>query len=246
MYSIERKEKILEILKVKKSCSVSELASLLHFSEATIRRDLIELDKAMKIHKTFGGAVILEKFNFEFPMSIRRKENEEAKQNICKAASSLINDDMTIFMAASSTVEYLLPYLNKFKGLTIITNSPEIPLKISNPNITVYSTGGKLLHHSNEYAGEFATNMIKQINADLLFFSARGLSLDGRLTQTPYDTVQQQMIKNAVKTCLLIDSSKTDKLFEFTFAHIDDIDVIVTDKKMPESINHPNVLIAEN
>jgi len=246
MYGIERKEEILKILKDKKSCSVSELARLLHFSEATIRRDLTALDNEMKIHKTFGGAVILEKYNSEFPMSIRRKENEEAKQRICRVASSLLQDNMTIFLAASSTVEYILPYLDRFKGLTVITNSPDIPAKISNPNITVYSTGGKFLHHSNEYAGEFATNMIRQVNADMLFFSARGLSIDGRLTQTPFDAVQKEMIKNSAKSCLLLDSSKVDKTFEFTFARIQDIDVIVTDKKMPESIKHPNIIIADN
>ena len=60
MYDIERQEKILEILRREKSCSVAELAKLLCFSEATIRRDLNALDKEMKVRKTFGGAIIME------------------------------------------------------------------------------------------------------------------------------------------------------------------------------------------
>ena len=63
MYGIERQDKILNILKEKKSCSVSYLSKELLFSEATIRRDLNELSKQMKIRKTFGGAVILESYS---------------------------------------------------------------------------------------------------------------------------------------------------------------------------------------
>ena len=48
MYDIERRNKILEILRNQKSCSVRELAKKLMFSEATIRRDLNALDKEPK------------------------------------------------------------------------------------------------------------------------------------------------------------------------------------------------------
>ena len=71
MYNIERQEKILEILKEKKSCSVSFLAKELMYSEATVRRDLKDLSKEMKIRKTFGGAVILEKYSSSIPSKVR-------------------------------------------------------------------------------------------------------------------------------------------------------------------------------
>ena len=43
MYNIERQEKILDILREQKSCSVAYLAKELMYSEATVRRDLTAL-----------------------------------------------------------------------------------------------------------------------------------------------------------------------------------------------------------
>lgn len=246
MYNIERQEKILEILKEKKSCSVSYLAKKLLFSEATIRRDLNELNKEMKIRKTFGGAVILEKYSSYVPTKVRAKENSRTKEKIASVASSLINDNMTLFLPESTTVEHLLPHLYSHKGLTVITNSLEIPYKLSETDITVFSTGGRLLHHSNSYVGEFARKMIICINADLMFFSVRGLSCDGKLTTSSTDDeVMGAMMENSKKTCLLIDSSKFGNTYPFTLCNIGAVDTVVTNTPLPAPLKHNNVLLAD-
>lgn len=129
-----------------------------------------ELSKDMKIRKTFGGAVIMEKYSSEIPTKIRSKENIVAKEKIAAYASGLIHDNMTLFLAESTTVKHLLPYIYNKKGITVITNSLDIPSILSATDITVFSTGGRLLHHSNSYIGEYARKMIRNINADLMFF----------------------------------------------------------------------------
>lgn len=245
MYDIERQEKILEILRKKKSCSVTELAQSLCFSTATIRRDLNMLAKQMKVRKTFGGAVIVERYCTEVPIAVRRDENAGVKERLCQTASRLIQDNMTLFIDASTTTEYLLPYLETHKGLTVVTNNPDIPAKLSGTEVTVYSTGGKFLHQSNSYVGEFARNMLRSVNADLLFFSARGIGLDGKVTiSSTEDDVHKVMIENSAKTCLLIDSSKIGTCFPFTFCRLQEVDVVVTDKPFPEGLSHPNIMIA--
>lgn len=246
MYDIERQEKILEILRREKSCSVAELAKLLCFSEATIRRDLNALDKEMKVRKTFGGAIIMERYSAEVPIGVRRSQNAAAKERICRAAARLLQDNMTVFLDASNTGEYILPYLERYSGLTVVTNNPDVPTMLSGTDITVYSTGGKYLHHSNAYVGEYARNTLRGINADLLFFSVRGLSLDGKLTtSSTEEDVHNVMIENAAKTCLLVDITKIGKTFPFTVCRLQDIDVVVTDKPLPNDLNHPNVILAD-
>lgn len=246
MYNIERQEKILEILKDKKSCSVSYLSKTLSYSEATIRRDLKELNNEMKIRKTFGGAVILEKYSSSVPNKVRSKEHFAIKEKIAIQASKLIQDNMTIFLAESTTVEHLLPYLYGHNGLTIITNSLEIPLKLSSTNFTVFSTGGKLLHHANSYIGEYARNMIRQVNADIMFFSVRGLSKNGKLTTSSTDDdVMGTMMENAAKTCLLIDSSKFNNIYPYTLCSIDNVDTIITDAPLPNGLIHNDIIIAK-
>lgn len=244
MYNIERQEKILEILKEKKSCSVSYLASELLFSEATIRRDLNELSKEMKIRKTFGGAIILEEYSSWVPNKVRSKENAYAKEKIAAVASAFIEDNMTLFLAESTTVDHLLPHLHNHKGITVITNSLEIPYRLSSTDAEVFSTGGRLLHHSNSYVGEYARKMIRSINADLMFFSVRGLSDSGKLTTSSTDDdIIETMMENSKKTCLLIDSSKFGNTYPFTLCSINEIDMIVSDAILPGGLKHHNITI---
>ena len=188
--------------------------------------------------------MILDKYCSEVPISVRRDENSAIKERLCRAAVELIRDNMTVFLDSSTTIEYVLPYLSRFRGLTVITNNPDIPSKLTDTDITVYSTGGKLLHHSNSYVGEFAQSMLRGINADLLLFSARGVSLDGKVTNSSTeDDVHKVMIENAAKTCLLVDSTKIGKTYPFTFCHFFDIDYVVSDKPMPQELSRENIIV---
>ena len=246
MYDIERQEKILEILRERKSCSVTELAQILSFSGATIRRDLNLLEKEKKIRKTFGGAVIVENYSTEVPVMIRRKENEAIKRRLCRAVSDLIQDNMTIFIDSSTTTEYVLEYLGKNTGLIVVTNNPDIPARLSGTDITVYCTGGKYLHHTNSYVGEYARNMLRGINADLMIFSARGISMDGKVTvSSTEDDVHKVMMEHAKSTCLLVDSTKMGKTYPFTICDLRDVDIIITDEALPDGLTHLNSVIAD-
>jgi DeoR/GlpR family transcriptional regulator of sugar metabolism len=246
MYDVERLARIMSILQERKSCSVKELSQALMFSEATIRRDLALLAKQNKIVKTHGGAVIRESFHSEVPYNIRSDKEAEIKQRLARAAAELIHNNMTIFLDASSTVEYLVPYLGAFKDITIVTNNPDVPAKLASTDIQVYCTGGKYLHRSNSYVGEFARSMISNVNADLLFFSARGVSADGLVTiSSTEDDIHRAMIQNSARTCLMFDSSKYGKTYRFTVCSLSDVDIIITDSPLSSGPEHPNVIIAD-
>ncbi len=246
MYSIERQERILEILRNKKSCSVSYLAKELFFSEATVRRDLNELSRQMKVRKTFGGAVILEKYSTEFPTNIRMAQNVAAKEKLAARAAELIEDNMTLLLAESTTVAHLLPYLYGKRGLTVFTNSIDLPAKLSATDITVFSTGGRVLHHSNSYAGEIARKMIRGINADLMFFSVRGLSASGKLTTSSTDDdVLSAMMESSLKTCLLIDSTKFGNTYPYTLCSLGEVDTVVTNAPLPSGLTHGDLIITD-
>lgn len=186
----------------------------------------------------------MEKYSSWVPTKIRAGENVHAKEKIAARASALIEDNMTLFLAESTTVEHLLPYLQYHKGLTVITNSLEIPYRLSATDIEVFSTGGRLLHHSNSYVGEYARKMIRGINADIMFFSVRGLSENGKLTTSSTDDdVMGTMIENSRKTCLLIDGSKFGNTYPFTLCTVNEVDIVVTDAQLPNGFKHNNVSV---
>ncbi|NPA57864.1 MAG: DeoR/GlpR transcriptional regulator [Aquificae bacterium] len=62
---MNRKEKILEILKEKKEISVKELSRIFNVSEMTIYRDIRELEKEGEIKRKHGAVLLNEKENTE-------------------------------------------------------------------------------------------------------------------------------------------------------------------------------------
>ena len=171
MYHLERQAQILEILEQRKSISVTKLAELLYVSQPTVRRDLASLAQQGKVQRTHGGVVLRKASDAEIPLMFREDQNNAAKKAIAQKAEKLIRDGDVIFMDASSTVSYLIPHLNKFRDLIVITNSPKTSIRLGEQQIKNYCTGGQLLMHSIAYVGSEAEKFIAGINADVFFFS---------------------------------------------------------------------------
>ena len=197
MYFRERHNKIIDILEKRSSASVHYLAQALYVSEPTIRRDLAALQEQGKIRRTFGGAVLSDMINREVPFALREHENRRAKDAIARMAVKQIRDGQIIFLDASSTVSYLTPYLASFSDLTVITNSPKTSLKLAELKIRSLSTGGLLLENSIAFVGAHAENFVRNFNADIFFFSCRGINEKGIVSDNTImeNSMRQIMMK---------------------------------------------------
>ena len=87
MLAIERRNAILEKLRIEKRVVVSELSQIYDVSEETIRRDLEKLENDGFATKSYGGAVLNENTNLEFPFNVRKKWNVAEKQKIAEIIS---------------------------------------------------------------------------------------------------------------------------------------------------------------
>ena len=78
--------------------------------------------------------------------------------------------------------------------------------------------------------GEDAYRTIESINADIAFFSCRGLSNEGYLTDiAPAENhVRQKMIKNSKHSYLLCTSDKFGKKYYHNLCHSKELDGIIT------------------
>lgn len=81
MLSIERHEQILQILMEKKSVTVGELSKTMFVSDATIRRDLSQMEKEGLIKRSHGGAVLFESTNDETSILMREQEISSKKDH---------------------------------------------------------------------------------------------------------------------------------------------------------------------
>ncbi len=228
MYNLERQEEIMQILESKRSVSVAKLADLLYVSAPTVRRDLTILEEQGKVHRTHGGVVLRKTSDTEIPLLFREDQHNAAKKTIAEKASQYISNGDVIFLDASTTSAYLVPYLEKFSDIIVVTNSPKTSMLLGERNIKNYCTGGLLLRHSIAYVGSEAEKFVSNINADLFFFSSRGYTEDGMITDSSEREVvmKKAMLQNAEESFYLCDSSKKNQKFAFNVCATKDVNVI--------------------
>lgn len=232
MFNIERQEEIMHLLEQRKSMTVRTLSQLLYTSESTVRRDLAELERSGRVRRTFGGVVLEETLNKEVPLLLRRSQNHKQKELIAKKTRPLLSNGKVIFLDASSTVAHLVPIIGEFSDLTVITNSPNTALELGTVGgVRTFCTGGLLLEASQAFVGAEAEDTVRRFNADIMFFSSRGIDGDGNITDSSVEetSLRRLMLSHSQKSYFLYDSSKQGKRFMYNLCNIKDIDGTITE-----------------
>lgn len=238
MLNIERLDYILKELREHKFVKVDELAEKHYVSPSTIRRDLNTLAKEGLIRRTYGGATLIEHPSSEIPFQVRKNERQSEKNIICQMAAEMISDDQFIFLDATSTVSHMVRHLGGKKNLKIMTTSAQISLDCVDQlsSAQVYCTGGWMNSFLRGFVGEAARQRIAEFRPDILFFSARSISLDDGITDVNEEDVfmKQQMLKSCRKVVFLCDHSKFNQTSYRVICDYEEIDCLVTDRKPSE------------
>lgn len=232
MFYSERHSQILEFLKHEKSATVHRLAREMSISESSIRRDLAALESMGKLRRTFGGAVLSEAAEPEVSLQYRRSQNMQAKKQIARKAAAHIRDGYMLFLDASSTVAQLIPLLDRFENLTVVTNSPQAAITLGEMKIQCLCTGGRLLNQSMAFVGSAAVRYLEGLQADIAFFSCRGLSEDGVLSDSQEDEVElrRAMLAHANKKVFLCDRSKLGESYPYRLCRLEDLDEMISEE----------------
>ena len=230
MLGSERQLQILDFIKEHETISVQQIVNKFFVSEATARRDLSALEATGLVRRIFGGATLIIGSDQQVPLFVRKQENQQEKTLLAEKAVRYIRDGNVIFIDASSSAQHLLPYLQKFKDLVVITNGIITAQLLGEMNIKVYVTGGLLINNSSVLVGHDTENFINKLNADVCFLSCKGLNDDGKLTDTSYEEteVRKYYLKNSKKKVILLTSNKIGKTYLHTLCHRDDVDAIIT------------------
>lgn len=231
MSTHQREEKYIRLL-AGRDHTVKELAEKLFISEPTVRRD-IALLKEKEILVSKNGVVRL-KVSFSdkrIPLFIRETEQNEEKVRIAERAAKHVKDGDVVMLDASTTAYHLLPHLVKFKNLILITNGAKTAIEAASIGIKTICTGGELAPESFCYVGADAESVLRRYNADIAFFSCRGLSNDGRVTDNSIleNGIRRIMMENSARSFLLCDKSKHGKVYINTLCHTKDLDGVISE-----------------
>lgn len=231
MLGLERRQKIMEKIRLDRKVYVSELAKSFKVTEETIRRDLEKLESQDLLRRSYGGAVIAESTSDELSYTRRSTINSESKLAIAERAASLIHDGDTIMMDSSTTCQALLQRLKGQRDITVITNSIRLMSDFTNSGFKMICTGGTMRESSCALTGSIACQTLSKYYVDFAFISCKSIDLKKGIMESneSESRVKSVMMQQARKTILLVDHSKFDKTAFVKCDDFEHIDTVVTD-----------------
>ena len=241
-----RRAQILERIQRDGGVSVADLARDLTVSSITVHRDLEQLSKDGLVERVHGGARSMPAAGP--PTAIpptgweqRAAAGRGAKATIAAHAAREVRSGSTIFLDSSSSCLALARQLvsEPATELTLVTNSPAIAYEVIAESMHVVVCPGELDQHMRMIAGRWTVEFIGELNFDTAFISAAGLTLDAGLTTSrrPLADVVNAARAAAGRTVGLIDSTKFGRASLVTIAPAQELDVIVSDGALEESVS---------
>lgn len=234
MLSVERRSKILEIIKRNKSAKTSNLSELFNVSEMTVLRDLVTLEEEGSITRVHGGAILSELVLNEDSNVFREQINIKEKNKIAYLAIKLIKENDIIFLDGSTTNHALAKNLNIFNSLSVITNGVDILNEVKDiRGIDVIFIGGILDKVTMNCLGKITEESLKYFNINKAFISVTAFSLKAGLSEpnSQQAFIKRMVIENSNMKILCVDNSKFDKVALNIICAIKDLDIIITDKE---------------
>lgn len=234
----ERIEEIAEILDKRGKMTLEQLEKEFpNVSQMTLRRDLYKLEEEGRIIRVRGGAMSVKEVQKVSGEAYTKKTtiNTDAKIVIAQKAATLIDEDSSIFLDGGTTAMYLSKEMPDIK-CNVFTNGIAVAMELAqkkNVNITV--VGGQLMKDNLSTASPAARDYFAASNFELAIVSATAFTPENGFScnsQTESDLLKM-VFQKARHVYMMLDSSKIGKINPYTFAHISDIDVLITDDKFP-------------
>ena len=240
MMAIDRHEKIMQLLVQHKSISVKTLCDLLQASEATIRRDLTQLENENKLERTHGGAFINDSIKLNYEETFNQKEfiAADEKRKIARAAFDMIKPgDSIVLDAGTTTIELARLIGDSDMPMMIVTNATTISAILArNAKVELYVLGGKVRLNTLATVGSVASEMLKRYNVSKAFVGVNGITIENGLTTPDLEEAEMKrtMLSIADERIILTDSTKFQKVARCQIAPISMIDQIITDSKLSD------------
>jgi DeoR/GlpR family transcriptional regulator of sugar metabolism len=228
----ERQGHVVEILKRDGAARVDELSEALGVSPATVRRDLEALETAGSIRRVHGGAVAVEGPFQELLFDDKASLAAEEKERIAEAAAGLVVAGDTVYLDGGSTVLRVAQRLRDRTDITVVTNSLRAAMELSGGGPRLILVGGELRRLSQTVVGVLTRRMLEHLHFDKAFMGTIGLTLaDGLMTTDPQEAFTKHLVMgHSKRVILLADSTKIGKTSFAEAGHLEDIQVLITDR----------------
>jgi len=237
LLKVERQSYIRKLVEDEGRAAVPDLSAHFDVSEATIRRDLEELDGKGWVRRTHGGAVRAERASKEPPMVQRKSEQKNEKQQIGKAAANIVKEGQTIFFGSGTTVLEVVIHLPEDIKLTVITNSlPVVNHLADYPNVELIVIGGMLRHNELSMVGHIAEHAVREFRADIVIIGMHAIDSHHGFTNDylPETMTDRAILGIAPKVIVVADHTKFGRVSSVLVATVTAAHMLITDQKAPK------------
>lgn len=239
LMTLQRRDRIIEIVQSAGSVRVSELSDRFGISEVTIRNDLVVLEREERLVRDRGGAISKESRYFvsSLPrMDERAQLHLDVKRRVAQAAAARVQPGDTILLDAGTTIVEMAPHLVSRAPLTVVTNGINVMLELSRQkDIRLICLGGSFHPESGSMVGPLAEEALAKLTIQKLFLGTQALDLEHGLTDSTMEIAQVKwaMIRAARQVILVTDASKWDHAGFIKVAPLTGIDTLVIDDALP-------------
>ena len=239
MLAVQRRFAAMDLLDRRDAVTVEDLAAHLRVSLSTVRRDLHELEQEGLVRRVHGGAVLtrgpVAPDAPEPPPSDREIERREDKQAISKAAVGLIEPGSTLLVTGGTTTAALVPLLVGVGDLTVVTNSLDVALRLSDSDVAVIVLGGSLRRPERSLLGHLVGVSLQEVHVDHAIMGLYGIDpRSGALGASAHECeTDRTLAQCAPRLTMLADGSKFHRASPHRIAPIERMAELVTTSDAP-------------
>jgi len=223
-----RHELILRALRADGPITVTVLAERIGASQATIRRDLLQLEDEGLLKRVYGGAVPV--VGQDDPFTDVAGVRVEAKDAVAAYCAGLVRDGQTVLLDIGTTAHRISRQL-RGRALTVITSNLAVYEELQDDkDIQLVLLGGVVRRDYRSLVGFLTEDNLRQVRADILFLGTSGVRPDGQILDTTAVEVpvKRAMIAASDTVVLAADAAKFPGSGMARVCGPEDLDVVVT------------------
>ena len=231
MFPAERRQAILELVRVSGAMSLRDLAAAMRSSEVTIRRDVREMERQGQLDRRHGGVMLPGGLSHEASHSQKARVAAAEKAAIAAFAATMVREGDAILIGPGTTTLELARRVAQIQDLTVVTNSILVAQALAHTTLEVVVTGGSLRGSTYALVGSSVEQALAGLHVRCAFLSGNGLTA-GRGLSPPNAMsarVDSALAAAAATVVGLAPHTKLGVDTMFQTVPLDRISVVITD-----------------
>ncbi|MGI4793803.1 MAG: DeoR/GlpR family DNA-binding transcription regulator [Janthinobacterium lividum] len=211
---------------------LGEAARVLGVSSMTLRRDLANPATGLDL---LGGHIMVQNglgTRSAYSLAAESDSHASAKRQAAERAAALVEPGDTIFIDCGTTMPYLAAALRPDLGITIVCYALNIAVAACQlADAQLFLLGGVFHPSSATFFSEEALRGLSRISITKAFLSAGGMHDSRGASCSNFNEVpvKRAVMRRAMRSFLVIDSSKLGSVKPAHFAAADAFERIVTE-----------------